>query len=133
MQGQQNRKKLKSTVNLNCMQTDGKVTQGEQIVSETNRLVTKQRRNAFRKFRSSKVLGPCNIGLQKSTGLYIQVQNDATNWVTNIEHYFLGQPTKDWRWQHQRKPRSLPSVVRRYGHTQTETTSHAILLFALQG
>lgn len=29
------------------MQTDGKVTQGNWIVSEKNRLVTKQRRNAL--------------------------------------------------------------------------------------
>ena len=39
------------------MQTDGKVTQGDWIVSEKSRLVTKQRRNAFRKIRSSKELG----------------------------------------------------------------------------
>jgi len=39
------------------MQTDGKVTQGNWIVSEKSRLVTKQRRNAFRKIRSSKELG----------------------------------------------------------------------------
>ena len=39
------------------MQTDGKVTQGKWMVTETNRLVTKQRRNAFRKMTSSKEHG----------------------------------------------------------------------------
>jgi len=50
-----------------------------------------------------------------------------------LRHYLLGQPTKDQRWQHQRKPRSLPSVVRGYGHTLTETTSQCELFNRRKG
>jgi len=44
MQGKKNRKKLGPTVRLKCTMLTRKVTQGKWMVTETNRLVTKQRK-----------------------------------------------------------------------------------------
>ena len=102
-----------TTIEIACI-TNGKVTQGNWIVSEKNRLVTKQRRNAFRKIRSSKELGfltclrvsngsndsdDC-ISINRTARVYstkIRMgKRLPRNWKTLL--ICLGQPTKDDKW-----------------------------------
>ena len=102
-----------------------------------------------RKIRSSKVLGFLTY-LRVSNGSNdsddcISINRTARIYSTKFRMLlygmftfrrtiFLGQPTKDLRWQHQKKPRSLPSVVRRYRqHTNRKRPHNAIFLFAVKG
>ena len=53
MQGKKDRKEFGPTARFKCTMLTGKVTQGNWIVSEKSRLVTKQRKTLFGRTSSS--------------------------------------------------------------------------------
>jgi len=81
MQGKKDRKEFGPTARFKCTMLTGKVTQGKWMVTETNRLVTKQRKTLLGELALRRKVPPVKYNLQKCSGMkhYLQKSTGYTD------------------------------------------------------